>query len=72
MTQLVELRDAYPRFEAAGIKLYAISYDQPDELAAFANSHDINYPLLSDKGSKLIRQLGILNTNVTPASPVNQ
>ncbi len=66
MTQLVELRDAYPKFEAAGVKLYAISYDQPNELAEFAKHHNINYPLLSDKGSKLIRQLGILNTNVTP------
>jgi peroxiredoxin len=62
----VELRDAYPKFEAAGIKLYAVSYDEPEALAAFSNSHDIPYPMLSDKGSKLIRQLGLLNTNITP------
>ncbi|MCX2982047.1 redoxin domain-containing protein [Halieaceae bacterium IMCC14734] len=65
MTQLVELRDAYKKFQAAGVKLYAISYDRPDELAEFAAHHDINFPLLSDKGSRLIRQLGILNTHVT-------
>ena len=27
MTQLVELRDAHDKFKKAGIKLYAISYD---------------------------------------------
>ena len=66
MTQLVELRDAQPKFEAAGIKLYAISYDEPAALAEFIKHHDINYPMLSDKSSKLIRKLGILNHNVTP------
>ncbi len=66
MTQLVELQDAQSRFEAAGVKLYAISYDRPGELAEFARHHGITYPLLSDKGSKWIRELGLLNHNVTP------
>lgn len=66
MTQLVELREAYPKFEAAGIKLYAISYDDVAALGDFVAHHNIPFPMLSDKGSKLIRQLGILNFNVTP------
>jgi peroxiredoxin len=65
MTQLVELQEALPKFEAAGIKLYAVSYDEPDALADFAKHHDITYPLLSDKGSKVIRSLGIQNRFVT-------
>jgi len=65
MTQLVELQEALPRFEAAGIKLYAVSYDTLDALADFAKHHGITYPLLSDKGSKVIRRYGIQNHFVT-------
>ncbi len=61
MTQLVELQQALPRFEAAGIKLYAVSYDDPEALAEFARHHGITFPLLSDKGSKVIKRYGILN-----------
>lgn len=66
MTQLVELQRALPRFEAAGIKLYAVSYDDRDALAEFARHHGITFPLLSDRGSKVIRRFGILNRFVTP------
>ena len=52
MTQLVELQEALPQFEAAGIKLYAISYDDPDALAEFALHQGITFPLLSDKAPK--------------------
>ena len=65
MTQLVELQEALPKFNAAGIKLYAVSYDMPEALADFAASHGITYPLLSDKGSKVIRSFGIENHLVT-------
>jgi peroxiredoxin len=65
MTQLVELQEALPKFRAAGIKLYAVSYDEADALADFARHHDIRYPLLSDKGSKVIRRFGIQNHFVT-------
>jgi DsbC/DsbD-like thiol-disulfide interchange protein len=33
-------------------------------LSRFAAAYHIGYPLLSDKGSKVIREFGILNTNV--------
>jgi peroxiredoxin len=65
MTQLVELQAALPKFEAAGIKLYAVSYDEADALSEFARHHGITYPLLSDKGSKVIRSYGIENHFVT-------
>ncbi len=66
MTQLGELRDAYPKFVEAGVKLYAVSYDDPEALSAFAAANDIPYPLLSDSDSAVIRQFGILNTEVEP------
>ncbi len=61
MTQLVELQAALPKFEAAGIKVHAVSYDEVDALAEFAKHHEITYPLLADKGSKVIRSYGIQN-----------
>jgi peroxiredoxin len=65
MSQLVELQEALPKFEAAGIKLYPVSYDEPAALAEFAKHHGITYPLISDRGSRVIRRYGILNTFVT-------
>ena len=66
MTQLGELRDAHPKFEAAGIKIYAVSYDDREALAAFAEAQRIPFPLLCDVGSQVIRAYGILNTQVGP------
>jgi hypothetical protein len=51
-----------PRFEANGVKLYAVSYDDQDALAAYAKARGIGFPLLSDPDSSVIRQYGILNT----------
>lgn len=48
-------------FERNNIVLVAISYDPIDVLAQFAAEHGITYPLLSDVGSKVIRDLGLLN-----------
>ncbi|MEM7342563.1 MAG: redoxin domain-containing protein [Actinomycetota bacterium] len=65
MTQLVELQNAVPAFAEAGIKLYAISYDEIGALEAFTEHHGITYDLLSDEGSAVIRTFGILNHHVT-------
>src|SRR5678815_1244269 len=58
------MRDAYPKFQAAGIELYAISYDDQQALAAFADQQHIPYRLLSDVDSQVIRRYGILNDQV--------
>jgi hypothetical protein len=47
-----------------GVALFAISYDAVDILAAFAAEHDITYPLLSDDGSRVMRELGLINERV--------
>lgn len=44
--------------------IYALSYDPVSTLARFAESHGITYPLLSDEGSAVITELGILNVTV--------
>jgi len=61
MTQLVELQRALPKFEAAGIKLYGVSYDDVEALAEFSRAQGITFPLLSDPGSLIIKEYGILN-----------
>ena len=62
----MELRDAAQKFAAAGLKLYAISYDDVEALAAFATANRVTYRLLSDVDSTVIREYGILNTQVDP------
>ncbi|MEM8924157.1 MAG: redoxin domain-containing protein [Actinomycetota bacterium] len=65
MSQLVELQDALPRLAEAGIALYAVSYDELGALEEFAEHHGITFDLLSDAGSTVIREFGILNHHVT-------
>ena len=50
------------RFEEQGIKLAAISYDSPAILMDFAKRHHIEFPLLADSDSKVIRSFNVLNT----------
>lgn len=69
-TQLLHLQQHLPAFEAAGVALFAVSYDSVPTLAEFAGEHGITYPLLSDEGSHLIRRLGILNDLVRPDEDV--
>ena len=54
----------WPALHADGIALFAISYDSVEILRTFAEKHGITFPLLSDQGSYVIRQLGLLNERV--------
>jgi len=58
----VQLQNSRPRFEAKGIKLAAISYDSPAILKEFADRHKIDFPLLADPHSEVIRSFHVLNT----------
>jgi peroxiredoxin len=69
MTQLVELQKHIDDLDAAGVRVYAITYDPQDALARFAEKHGITYQLLSDEGSKVIQRFGILNTLIDPDEP---
>ena len=66
----MELRDAQEKFRAAGVALYAISYDDREALAELAETLGIEYPLLSDLDSSVIREYGILNTQVNPSDGI--
>ena len=49
-------------FDAAGVRVYALSYDEADALRDFGDAHNITYTLLSDPASEVIHSFGILNT----------
>ena len=53
-------------FDAADIRVYALSYDEADALRDFRDAHGITYALLSDPDSAVIRSFGILNTLIDP------
>ena len=57
----MQLQNAKQRFEAQGIKLAAISYDSAAILKNFADRQKIDYPLLGDPDSQVIRRFQVLN-----------
>jgi hypothetical protein len=61
----VQLQNAKQRFENNGIKIAAISYDSPAILKTFAERHKIEFPLLGDPDSKIIRSFNVLNAKAT-------
>lgn len=58
----MELQGKLHEFEAAGVRVYALSYDEPEALADFRDAFGITFTLLSDPDSLVIRDYGILNT----------
>jgi peroxiredoxin len=60
--QLIQLQAAKARFEKQGIKLAGISYDSVDILKYFSDRKKIEFPLLSDPNSQIIRNYKVLNS----------
>ena len=58
----MQLQNAKQRFEVQGLKLAAISYESPAILKDFAQRHKIEFPLLADPNSEIIRTFNVLNT----------
>jgi hypothetical protein len=48
----------------AGLGVASVSYDPEATLKRFAHAHHIAYPLLSDRGSAVIRKFSLLNSNI--------
>lgn len=57
----MELERNLGRIRQAGLGLAAVSYDSVATLKTFADRQHITFPLLSDEGSRVIREFGILN-----------
>jgi peroxiredoxin len=60
--QLIQLQAAKERFKKQGIELAAISYDSVEILKFFSDRRKIEFPLLSDPDSKIIRIYHVLNS----------
>jgi peroxiredoxin len=65
----VELQGRLDALTRDGLGLVAVSYDPVPILADFATRRGITFPLLSDAGSAVIKQYGILNTTVAATNP---
>jgi len=59
------LQNAREKFRQQGIGLAAISYDSEAILRDFTQRHKIEYPLIADPKSEIIRSYGVLNTKAT-------
>jgi peroxiredoxin len=59
--QLVELQEARERFAREGLGLAAVTYDNEATLTEFSKAQKIEYPLLTDTESKIIRAYRVLD-----------
>lgn len=66
----MQLQDRVADVRARGLGLAAVSYDSPETLRTFAARYGISFPLLSDKGSLIIRRYGLLNQTIESSSPM--
>ena len=57
----MQLQNAKERFEKQGLYLAAISYDSPAILVDFGKRHKIEFPMLADPNSQVIRSFNVLN-----------
>ena len=63
--QLMDLQQARARFEQQGLKLAAVSYDTVEILKNFADRRQIEFPMLADLDSRVIRAFGVLNADAS-------
>jgi len=66
MRQMIQLQENKPGFDAAGIGLVAMTYDDPVRQQAFVDKHGITIPVLSDDDALTFKTLGILNEEYAP------
>jgi peroxiredoxin len=66
--QLVDLNEFYQDIENTNYELVSISYDAVDVLKKFSDKHNIQFNMLSDDDSSIIKAFGILNTDMKPGS----
>jgi len=59
------LQSAREKSRQQGVGLAAISYDSEAILGDFTQRHRIEYPLIADPKSEIIRSYGVLNTEAT-------
>lgn len=58
------MAEIWPVLQEHHIALFAISYDSVEQAAAFGAKYGVQYPLLCDQGSEVIKRLGMYNQHV--------
>jgi peroxiredoxin len=66
MRQMIQLQEHKGGFDAAGIGMVAITYDDPALQQAFIDKFAITIPMLSDMQALSFKTLGILNEEYQP------
>ena len=66
MAQFVQLQQHLKDFQAAGIEVVALTYDEPALQQAFVDKNGIDYAFLSDIDAASVKALGILNQDYEP------
>ena len=59
-TELCTFRDSWKEIQDLGAQVIAVSNDGPFANKAFAEKHNLNFPILSDYKSKTIRDYDVL------------
>jgi hypothetical protein len=62
----VELQSRYADVTAQGLGLAVITYDSVDTLEGFSDARGIEFPVLSDEGSVVIKEYDLLNREQAP------
>lgn len=57
--QACNLRDAFEEVKAAGIKVFGVSADTPEDQLAFAEKFELPFTLLADKKGEVIAAFGV-------------
>jgi glutaredoxin-dependent peroxiredoxin len=58
--EMCSFRDEFGSLQGAGIQLVGISVDSSYSLRAFAQTYNLQFPLLSDFNKKVVRLYGVL------------
>lgn len=66
MKQMIQLQEHLAGFDAAGIGVVAITYDDPALQQQFVDKWGIEYPVLHDVQTLTFKTLGILNDQYQP------
>jgi len=54
-----DFRDNLSRVQAAGAQVAGVSADPPDSHQKFAAKHELNFPLLSDTSTRILKAYGV-------------
>ena len=58
--EMCTFRDGFSQLQAAGARLVGVSVDSSYSLKAFAQTYNLQFPLLSDFNKKVVRLYGVL------------